>query len=139
MFKKVLLSVVLLIGAIFINEFSEETANAYFECSTTSGCVDVYMKYNQGQYASSPSIYFSAGQSFKYDFETEPNSLFHVSVQVIRQSDGKQIGSTIYATGAGGWDDGYSTAPTSGYYYLLASCKGGDDTRCEGGGTLKKW
>lgn len=33
----------------------------------------------------------------------------------------------------------YWTVTSSGYYYLFAACEGGNDTRCSGGGILKKW
>ncbi|KYC91360.1 hypothetical protein MXL46_21170 [Heyndrickxia sporothermodurans] len=112
---------------------------AIISCSGNSRCVDISMKYGVAQYWSTPKIYFSKGEEFKYDFGTTNKSLFHVAFAVFRLSDGKQITPWSYAAGKGGIDYSYGDIPSTGYYYMMAACKGGDDTRCEGGGTLKKW
>ncbi|KML32350.1 hypothetical protein [Rossellomorea marisflavi] len=136
MLKKSLLVTIMVLASF---SYFQPKAGAYYECSSTYGCVDVYLKYNEAQWKSSKSIYLNKGQSFKYEFETEKRSVFHVSFGVYRSSDSKQVGPTLYAVGGGGNDYGYGTAPSSGYYYLLVGCKGGHDKRCEGGGDITKY
>ncbi|MBB2482440.1 hypothetical protein H5P36_19910 [Bacillus sp. APMAM] len=140
--KILLLSVfgIAILASSFLGVTNKAQAAGYY-CSTSSDtCVDVKMTYGKAQYWSTPRIYFKKGQHFKYDFETSVNSLFHVGIAVFRVSDGAQITTPfIYAVGKGGDIFGEGDAPTSDYYYMMATCKGGDDTRCEGGGLLTKF
>lgn len=65
-------------------------------------------------------------------------NLHQVAFTVYRDN-GIKVAPWLYAGYNGGSNYSFFTAPVSGRYYLFAACKGGEDKRCAGGGTLKRW
>lgn len=51
---------------------------------------------------------------------------------------GKLVSKRLVAPGRVGSNWGYYTVPTTGDYYLVARCEGGNDNRCAGGGSISK-
>ncbi len=71
-----------------------------------------------------------------FDWENDSPGKMQVVFYVTK--DGKQVGSAKFAAALGN-DYDYFSVKESGNYYLTAACEGGNDNRCQGGGTIRKW
>lgn len=122
---------------IFGFNFQINQANAYYACSPgQSQCADAILSYGGDSTVFSSEIFISKGQSIKYEWENDSPGIFHVAFYVVK--DNQKMSPTLYAVAKGN-DFGYFVASESGYYSLYALCKGGDDNRCRGGGTISKF
>lgn len=114
--------------------FQANQANAYFECSSgLSQCEDAKLTYGGNKTVVSKSVYFSKGQSIIFDWQNDSPGIHHVAFYVVRGNE--KVSETIYATSVGSNYD-VITATESGLYAL---CKGGEDNRCQGGGTIRRF
>lgn len=95
------------------------------------------MTYGQNVAAYLSQLYLRAGETVKYDWENNPPGIMQVGFAVYK--GGSRVSKELLAVGRVGENFGFYTAPTSGYYYLGALCEGGNDRRCQGGGTIRKW
>lgn len=135
--KKFIMSAFLFCLVLYSFTVDVEKASAYYECSTNeTRCVDAKLTYGGGQYVASPSIYFAKGEVVSYSWENDAPGIQHVAFWI--EKDGTKVGSTLYAARNASDFNNY-TIQTSGYYYLIGACAGGDDNRCSGGGRLSKW
>ncbi len=118
--------------------FGINSAYAYTTCySDDIKCRAVRMYYGQQQYAATGTAYFAKGETIYYAWDNDAPGIMQVGFRVYN-SAGAPVSKELLAVKEGGnW--GYWTVTSSGYYYLFASCEGDNDTRCEGGGLLKKW
>lgn len=94
------------------------------------------MNYGKDKTVFSSSVYFSKGQTIKYEWDNDSPGIFHVAFYVVNGN--KKVSNTLYASALGN-DYDYFTAPESGWYSLYALCKGGEDNRCQGGGTISRF
>ncbi|WPK13262.1 hypothetical protein R6U77_06185 [Lysinibacillus louembei] len=134
--KKILkfLTLSLLVICSFTANLPE--AEAYFACAGTPRCADAKLQYGQAMYASSSSVYFTQGETIYYSWENDKPGIMHVAFYISK--GGVQVGEMKFAAREG-MDYGFYTVKESGYYYLTGACEGGNDTRCQGGGTIQLW
>lgn len=134
--KNLFKSVILVVLVIFCFSIELPQANAAITCGSTPRCAQTSLTYGGSQYAASASIYLSAGESVYIDWQNDSPGKMQVVFYATKA--GKQVGPTKYAA-ALGHDYDYFKITESGYYYLTAACEGGNDTRCQGGGTIRYW
>lgn len=128
---KILSSFLILVSFVFSIQL--EKASAYYACSPGENCKGARMYYGQQVYAKSLNLYLYAGQRVKYDWDNDPAGLMQVDFGVYK--DGYLVSKRLVAARYGD-NYGFYDVPSSGYYYLFARCEGGNDNRCEGGGTI---
>ena len=122
---------------IFSFNFQINQANAYYSCSPgQSQCANATLNYGGSSTVFSPSVFISKGQYIKYEWDNDSPGIFHVAFYVVRGNE--KVSPTLHAVSLGN-DYGYFIASESGFYSLYALCKGGDDNRCQGGGTISKF
>lgn len=127
----------LLFVLIFSYNFQSDQANAYYACSSgEKQCADAKLRYGKDKTVFSDSVYFSKGQSIKYEWDNDSPGIHHVAFYVVNGN--KKVSDTLYATASGN-DYSYFPAPESGWYSLYALCKGGEDNRCQGGGRISRF
>lgn len=122
--------------AIFFSFNFQLEANAAYTCGSSSQCAAAKLNYGKDKTVFSSSVYFSKGQTIKYQWDNDSPGIFHVAFYVVNGN--KKVSNTLYATSLGN-DYGYFTATESGWYSLYALCKGGEDNRCQGGGTISRF
>lgn len=115
-----------------------DSAKAYYSCGSDDvRCRSVRMFYGQKTFVKTSQVYFYANESIYYSWDNDKPGIMQVGFSIYNAA-GKRVSPEKVAVREG---DNYGIwpVPTSGYYYLLALCEGGNDTRCEGGGKLMKW
>lgn len=114
-------------------------ASAAFTCSSSDvKCKGARMYYGKQKYVSSGSAYFKQGETILFEWDNDEPGIMQVNFSV-RNSAGKRVSAELVAPGRIGSNFGTWRVTSSGYYYLFAACEGGNDTRCVGGGTIKKF
>lgn len=134
-FKYLLLFSMLMFGY----NFQIDQANAAFSCSPSiSQCSDAKLTYGGSKTVFSSSVYFSKGENIFYSWQNDSPGIFHVAFYVVKGNE--KVSDTLYANSSpSSYDYGYFPAPESGFYTLYALCKGGEDNRCQGGGTINRF
>ncbi|MBM7648076.1 hypothetical protein JOC78_001016 [Bacillus ectoiniformans] len=119
--------------------FNVNEASAAFTCSSTDvKCKAAKMYYGEQQYVASGSAYFNIGETILFEWDNDNPGIMQVNFSV-RNSAGTRVSKELVAAGRIGSNFGTWTVTSSGYYYLFAACEGGNDTRCVGGGVIKKF
>ena len=109
-------------------------AYAYYACSKNEArCADASFLYGGSKTTSTSSIYFSKGEKIEIQWENDSPGREHVAFYIM--SDKDKISKTIYAPAYGN-NRHVEDAPFSGYYYMVALCKGGETNTCKGGGRI---
>ena len=121
---------------IFCFTIDSQQVNAAYNCKNDSRCVAASFTYGHSACANSPQIYFSKGEVVSYDWQNDAPGIMQVGFHISKE--GIRVSPSLVAV-RGGMRGALFTIPSNGYYYLFASCEGGKDKRCQGGGTLRKF
>ncbi len=118
--------------------FGPSQASAYgVQCGPGDfKCADAEFN-NDGNYVSSKRIWFDKGETIYFEWENEEDGLMQVAFAVHNYHG--EVSDEKVATGKGGNNFGTYTVDFADYYHLFAACEGGNDTRCKGGGLIKKF
>lgn len=116
--------------------FNITQTSAAYTCGSSTKCKSAKMTYGKQQYVASGSIYFSKGDKLIYEWDNDSPGIMQVGFSVYNSS-GVRVTTKLGATGRVGNNYGIWEVTKSGSYYLFAECEGGNDTRCQGGGTIR--